>query len=225
MANVMDMLGKQAKKTPAKKKKEELPVLRLEDTEKNRTAIDNFIKHKQEEKSACNKKKKEEEKLLAQVIKSREEYCLVNKFQKSVKIQVGDDVAAKGDDPGRKSEMITAAFQSKWSAIKTEDQEDLEKLYGDKYGDCFKMVTTIKLQDKAMEDVERCAVEGKKGPLDKIMKAIGPEQFAEIFEVTQEIKPTESLAEKRVTDKEINKITNKAIDDELLKPQKPSFSV
>lgn len=212
-ANVMDLLGAQAKKKTPAKKKSEMPVLELEDTPQNRQLIDTWHQKKKDEKEAKALKEKQEAKLKPLAASARNDYCLNNKFHKTVKVRVGD------------SQLVTASFQSKMSAIDTDSQEELEKIFGDHYSTCFQLITNIKLTEAAMEQVERDAAAGKPSVINKIMDALGgPEQFAAVFEVTQEIKPREAFFERHIVDPDVSESAKVATARGLIKVQKPSLS-
>lgn len=209
--DVMGVLGASAKKAGPKKKKDENPTVDLPNTDANKQALEAWLKHKREERSASAKRKKEQEKLMGPAIAARTEWCLANKFTKAVKIKVGD------------TEPIGIAFQAKYGAISTDDTERLQEIFGDDYDRCFETITEVSLKEDAMKEVAAAAAEDREGPLDKIIAAIGPAKFAEIFEVKQSVKPTDALDQGRVTDKALNQMASRAIEEELLKPQNPLF--
>jgi len=212
--NIMDILGKAAV-SKTTKKKDEMPVVNI--GEKYKDSIKEWIKRKKEEKTAVSLKTKEEEKLKPAAVEARKKWCLENrKAQKSIKIQAGDDSES----------LITAAFQQKYSTITTDNQEKLEEIFGDEYNRLFTMHTEITLTDEAMKQVEIAAAEGKPTILDKVMKAVGgPEEFIKLFSITQTIKPTDALDKERVSNEKTAELAQKAIDEGILTPQAPSFSM
>ena len=218
MANLMDMLGSQASKTAKTvKKKDEMPTLNLEDNDKNRRIVDNWVKFKRDEVTAVNNKKKEEESLKTLIIEARTKFCMESKsFHKSVKIKVGEDT------PLRKSEFLTASFQDKVSKIDLKGKDQLQEIFGEDYSKFFKLSTNIQLTDTAMGQVEKDSAAGKPTVLDKLIEALGgPEKFFELFEVSQEIEPRSCFFEACVTDPVVNGKVKKA--EGLVKIQNPSL--
>lgn len=214
--NVMDLLGKQAKKSPNKPKKDALPLLEVEDNEKNRKLIHNWVENKKKESDAATLRKKAEKSLKPLVTTLRADYCLENEYTKSVKFKVGDE-----------GTTITAAFQRKCSKISTENEVKLKKIFGDDYDELFRKQTNISLTDEAMEQIQKKAEAGQDTILDKLIEAMGgPEKFFSAFSVEQSVVPRDKFYEKYVTDPAINRKAKKAIEDEkILSPQGPSLSL
>lgn len=236
--NVMDLLGAQAKKTDKdSKKKDDMPVLELPNTEENRKVIDDWIKYKREEKAAKTKKEKQEAKLKPLAITARTDYCLKErKHITSVKVKVGEDEEDKvGPDkkiiPGRKSETVTCAFQSGCAAIAADKKARLVEIFGkdeetkkDKFDDYFELKTNLKITDAVMAKVQE-AKEGEQTVIHELMKVLGKDRFFEIFEVTQFINVKDKLFEEYVTNKELNEQVAKAEGEGLVTPKKPLLNI
>lgn len=224
--DVMEMLGEQAEKTEKKsKKKDELPVVELEDTEKNRKILDAWIKHKREVKAADTKLKKQEEKLKPVIAETRTDFCLSNKYHSAVKIQCGDDVEEDGKVT-RKSEQITASFQRKCAKISTKHKAKLKEIFGEDYDKSFQLNTSVKLTEAAMRQVEAAAAAGEPTIIQKLMEALGgKERFFEIFTVSQELVAKDYLYEASVSDKDVAAKAKKAREEGIFVPQKPTLSL
>ena len=212
--NIMDILGKAAVSTTSKKK-DEVPVVNI--GSEHADSIKEWFKRKKEETTAETLKKKEEEKLKPAAVEARKKWCLSNrKAQKSIKVRADD-----------KSELIiTASFQQKYGTIATTSKERLEEIFGKDYEMYFSTHTEIALTDEAMKQVEVAAAAGKPTILEKIMKAVGgSEEFIKLFSITQTIKPTDALDKERMSNEKVMGMAQRAIDEGILKPQAPSFSM
>lgn len=212
--NIMDILGKAAVSSTTKKK-DEVPVINIGSEHEN--SIKEWFKRKKEEVTAETLKKKEEEKLKPAAVEARKKWCIANrKAQKSIKIRCNDN-----------SELIiTASFQQKYSTIATTSQDKLEEIFGEDYSKYFSTHTEVALTEEAMKQVETAAAEGKPTILDKVMKAVGgPEEFVKLFSITQTVKPTDALDKERMTNEKVMGMAQRAIDEGILKPQAPSFSM
>lgn len=211
--NIMDILGNAAT-SKSTKKKDEMPVVDI--GKEHAASIAEWHKRKKEETTAESLKKKEEEKLKPAAVEARKKWCLEHrKAQKSIKIRAGETEL-----------LITAAFQQKYSTITTANADKLQEIFGNDYERCFRLHTEISLTDDAMQQVEKAAAEGKQTILDKVMKAVGgPEEFVKLFSITQTIKPTDALDQERISNEKVAGMAQQAIDEGILKPQAPSFSM
>jgi len=109
---------------------------------------------------------------------------------------------------------IQVVFQNKYSKIDPTMIEAFKKAFGDDEADKLVVLKTIiSLTEKALNDPSI---------METLVKAVGPEKFAEYFKVDQTLVPTERLHEGLALDEDLDKKAQKLVDNGILKPYKPS---
>jgi hypothetical protein len=193
--DVAGMLAQAASKKPAGKSKSKTPTVSLPDL---REQIDKWCQAHMDEKDAKSRKEETADTFMESVEKKRLEECRRDgKYYSSVKVD------------GK----ITVSVANKYSPIDPSDNGQLEDAFGDDKAHLFKDVTEISLTDAALSD---------QAILQKLINAVGAENFQNYFEVKQFIKPTDALHEGRSTNPDVAKKANKLIDAGILRPVKAS---
>lgn len=194
--NVNDLI-KSAAKGPETKKKSTTPSVTLTD-KKHTEAIQDWVKADADKKDAESRKADAESKFLDDAEKARISACRTEgKYHSSVKL----------------NDEILYGVQNKYAAIKNEDRETLESIFGDKTDTYFTEKTEISLTDAALKDEKI---------LEKLINAVGAENFKTYFEVAQHIAPTEALHEGRAMNPELAEKADKLIEAGILRPNKAS---
>lgn len=190
----MDFI-KKAAKGPEPKSKSKTPSVVLTGHEAD---IEDWIKANADKKDAEGRQAAAEAKFLDVAEKARLGECRRDgKFHSSVKV----------------NEKVLYSTANRYSAIPNESQEKLDEVFGDKAEAYFKPKTEITLTDAALNDEKI---------LQKLIAAVGEENFQIYFEVEQHISPTETFHEARSTNAEVGDKANKLIEAGVLKPAKAS---
>ena len=206
-------LKKFAKSEPAKAKKETTPTLELNVCDENINALKTIIEQKKAEKAAETLRKKAETVIRPKADTLREAHCQkTGVFASSIHLKCGD------------VGPVSYVNQQRYSAITTDTEEELKKIFGEEnYSKCFRVHTEVALTEKGLKEAE---VEGDNGLLARLVAACGGEEkFGELFEITQTIKPTEFLHEQKILDTKLSEMAKKAADAGILKQASSSFSV
>ena len=176
-----NLLKKAATKNEGSKKgKSTMAVVALPETDDIKEAVKAWREAKADEKTANSLRKQQEEILKPASAEAYENFCRKEgKHHSSVKVQVGSITP------------MTYVTQEKYSAISLDNGEKLKQIFGDSFERFFKLVTEIKLSEKAMSDIDPI--------LEKIVEAVGGEEkFLDLFDVTQQFKPTQHLHHDRL---------------------------
>lgn len=203
--SAMDLI-KKAAKGPEPKSKTKTPVVTLQGpltpgdpkSETYEDAISDWLKANQDKKDAEARQAAAEAKFFDSAEKSRIAECRRDgKYHSSVKI----------------NDEVLYGVQNRYSAIKSEDMAKLEEVFGDRTDVYFKEKTEITLTEAALTDEKI---------LEKLVAAVGPENFGTYFEVEQHVAPTEAFHEGRATDLEIGEKAEKVIKAGIVRPAKAS---
>ena len=161
-------LKKFAKSEPAKAKKETTPTLELTVCDENVAALKTIIEQKKVEKTAETLRKKAETVIRPKADKLREDHCQKSGvFASSIHLKCGD------------VGPISCINQQRYSAITTDTEDELKKIFGEQYEKCFRVHTTVELTEKGLKEAE---IEGDDGLLARLVKACGGEEkFGELF--------------------------------------------
>lgn len=192
--SAMDLI-KKAAKGPEPKSKSKTPVIVLTGHDED---IQDWMQANQDKKDAEARQAAAEAKFFENAEKARLGECRRDgKYHSSVKI----------------NEKILYGVQNRYSAIPNEDQGKLDEIFGKKAEEYFKPKTEITLTDAALNDEKI---------LEKLVAAVGADNFATYFAVEQHISPTETFHEARSTNPEVGDKANKLIESGVLKPAKAS---
>lgn len=192
--SVNDLI-KKAAKGPDPKSKSKTPTVVLNGHDE---ALDDWMKANADMKDAESRKVAAEAKFLEDAEKARISECRRDgKYHSSVKI----------------NEKVLYGVQNRYSPIKNEDMGKLEEIFGDKTENLFKEKTAITLTDAALKDEKI---------LEKLIAAVGAENFQTYFEVEQHVAPTEAFHEGRATSPELGDKAQKVIDAGIVRPYKAS---
>lgn len=195
---------KVAKKSSSKKKKDEAPEFTVSGV--LASAHRKWLDGKAKEKDGKATIKKNEGLLLP---KAEEEHLKVcqsqDKYYSSIKIVRDED---------GKERKLTVSFTNKYSEIPTDSEDDLREIYGGSYDTYFKEQTKVALSDKALNDDSFT---------DRLVEIVGEEEFEKYFEVKNFIKPTSEYHEHRMRHKDLAKMHQRAVDEGLVKCNKPSI--
>lgn len=188
-------LIKKAAKGPEPKSKSKTPSIVLTGHEE---ALEDWVKANADKKDAEARQAAAEAKFLEDAEKARIGECRRDgKYHSSVKI----------------NEKVLYGVQNRYAPIKNEDMERLEEIFGDKAENFFKPKTAITLTDAALNDEKI---------LEKLVAAVGAENFQTYFEVEQHIAPTEAFHEGRATNPDIGDKAQKVFDAGIVRPYKAS---
>ena len=204
--------GNAAKKTGKKASKTGAPVVQIED-ENVAQLIGQWQDSKKREKQAVADRGVVEAALIPVCKEARRDYIRsVGSNVTSIKVngQLTFTVKEKAcyskipaftQDPTDPEELV-------------DNSEELRGVFGDEYDRLFFVRTSIKLTEAAA---------GDSAILDKLAEAFGADRIAEIFLVEQTIEPSPALIAERDLNLNTSKMHDRAIQDGLLKQQKPSF--
>jgi len=106
---------------------------------------------------------------------------------------------------------VTVSTQNRYTKIDTENEDEIREIVGDKYDQWFKEQTKVSLKPALLNDEEA---------MGKIIKAVGEENFGNLFDVEQTIVPTEVFHKARSTDADVKKVFEQLHDEGLVKPFK-----
>lgn len=194
-----------AKKAVPTKAKDTTPEFVNDTLRKN---IELFLGAKKDEKKAKSQTKLAEPKIIKAAEAERVEVCTkAGRYFSSIK-------ATANGDSGASPLTVTISFANKYSKIPTDREEELREVYGEDYDKFFKEATSATLTPIAMEDETF---------IEKIMEAIGPENFARYFNVEQTIEVSKTYHELRVMDKELAAKHEIATTKGLVKCNKPAI--
>lgn len=192
--SAMDLI-KKAAKGPEPKSKSKTPSITLNGHEAD---IEDWMKANADKKDAEARQAAAEAKFLDVAEKARVGECRRDgKFHSSVKV----------------NEKILYSTANKYTAIPNEAQAKLDEVFGDKAEDYFKSKTEITLTDAALNDEKI---------LQKLIAAVGEDNFQTYFEVEQHISPTETFHEARSINAEVAEKAQTLIDQGILKQAKAS---
>lgn len=202
--NPLDLVAAAAKKTPEKKSKSKTPIVEVTD-KKVAAAIVSWKDAKEREKDANSERKLLEGVMIPYGMGERRDLIQAQKVHMT-------SIKLKTDDA-----TVTLKTSKVYSAISTDTEDDLREIFGDDdYDRLFTTHTKIAFKDEFATDTE---------VLSKVIQAIGAERFAEIFDVEQTIKATEVLIVERDMHEEIAEKHDEAVEQGLLKPNKPAFTL
>lgn len=109
---------------------------------------------------------------------------------------------------------VTMTVPNRYSKIDPKHYETLEEIFGDDVDSFFKEEMEIALTPEALKDEEI---------LRKLIKAVGEEDFARYFSVSQYLTPTEKLHHERALSAEVGEQFDDGKNKGLLKPAKSSI--
>lgn len=192
--SAMDII-KKAAKGPEPKSKSKTPSITMNGHEAD---IEDWMKANADKKDAEARQAAAEAKFLDVAEKARIGECRRDgTFHSSVKI----------------NDKILYSTANRYTAIPNESQEKLDEVFGDKSENYFKPKTEITLTDAALNDEKI---------LEKLVAAVGAENFGTYFDVEQHISPTEQFHEARSIDAEVAAKADKLIEAGVLKQAKAS---
>lgn len=191
--NVGSILAKAASKTESKPSKSKNPVIELPE---QKGAIKEWLDAAKDLKDAESRKATAEEKILPAAEKARIDACRRDgKYYSSVKVE----------------DLITVSVQNRYSPINTADFPAIEDLFGEKASDFFATKTEISLTDAALNDEKI---------IEKLINAVGEENFKTFFNVKQNVFPTEVFHEQSAVNAELGKKADALKANGILKPYK-----
>jgi hypothetical protein len=218
MANAASLLKKAAKAAPPAPKKDAAPILELPKTPEIISAIKTIVEQKQVEKTAESLRKQAEAVLRPACVDVKTKHCQEEgKFHPSVKVKAGEEGP------------ITFVQVEKYSKIGVDKEDEIkaafEAAYGKEaaaaaYDKCVITDTEITLTEKGLKLIETLL------PLlmEAADKATGTkDSWTEIFEVAQNLKPTNFLHANQMLDPKLAQVYRKLVDDGVIKPQTPHF--
>lgn len=124
--------------------------------------------------------------------------------------------AGKVESSVRINGRVTMTQKCQYSAVPMEAAGRLDEAFGHSRAVYFTVATDAKLTDAAVNDA---------GLLEDIMKAIGPARFAQAFQVKQVFKPSEAFHTDYTLRPEIEARAAELVQDQTIKPYKPSLRV
>lgn len=196
---------KVAKKKKTTKKKDEKPKIKV--TGPLRPAHKKWLEGKSKEKDGKAAIKKNEGLLLPFAMEEHLKACQqVDKYYSSIKL-------IREDEDGEEH-SLTVSFTNKYSEIPCENEESLREIYGDEYDRFFREETQVALSDAALKDDSFT---------DKLVEIVGEENFERYFNVKTFIKPIPEYHESRVRNSDLAEMHQRAVDDDLIKCNKPSI--
>jgi hypothetical protein len=223
--NILEQMA--AKPAEKKSKKDDIPVVEVATDAEVRTAAEKLITAMRDKTAAEATISTQAEILLPKAKELRRKTCLEKKtFYSSIKLQIGkcDTATSKAKDQAD-LDPLTFSVQNRYSDIPTSDKEKLQEIFGKEFDKCFTPVMMIGMTEEGAKELSASANE-KKGMLAKIIAAVGGvENFAKYFTVKAKLEPTEFLHQESTKDATIGAAFDKAVDQELLKPVKPTLKV
>lgn len=201
--NPLDIVAAAAKKKPAKKSKSATPIIEVKDPQVI-AALKGWKDAKEREKDAASERKMLEEVMLPFGTKARRD--LIQQEGKHLTA-----VKLKADEA-----QVTMKTSKAYSAIPTDNEDELTEIFGDDFDRYFQTTTAITFKAGATNNSEI---------LQKIVDAVGADQFSEIFDVEQVIKVTDALVVDRDMNQECAEKHDQAVKEGLVKPYKPAFAL
>lgn len=197
---------KVAKKKKTTKKKDEKPEVKVSGPLVN--AHTKWLEGKKKEKDGKAAIKKNEGLLLPFAMKEHQKACQqVDKYYSSIKLI--------REDEGGKEHSLTVSFTNKYSEIPCENEESLREIYGEEeYERFFREETKVALSAAALADDSFT---------DKLVEIVGEENFERYFDVKTYIKPIPEYHESRMRNPELAEKHQQAVDDDLIRCNKPSI--
>lgn len=193
MAGVKDLLKKAAAAKPVTKGKSKTPEVQRDDLNE---AVDKWIEASKMEKDAEALKAQAEAVILPEAEAERVKASMSDgEFHSSVKI----------------NGKITTSVQSRYSPVKSEDEDAIKGVVGAKFDEFFKSKTDVALKPALLED---------EAAMGKIVAAIGEENFGKFFDVKQTLVVSNAFHEQRSTSKDVKDMADKLIGEGLVKPYK-----
>jgi len=194
--NVNDILkGARKTETAAKSK---VPVIEASQNLKELAAEVRKLKDEVDSSTALFEARSAE--LIATVTPTWESLCSSSGYQSSLKIPTPDGT------------LVGVTFSSMWTKISPDREETISEIVGDNYERYFNTVNVIKVKGDLAND-----------RLADLIQRVGPEDFAEFFEVESVIKPTEMFKTERFN---LPQDARDRLRDEAgLRPYKPSIRV
>lgn len=197
------MVAAAAKKKPAKKSKSKTPVVDIKD-EGVKEAVVKWKDAKQREKDAKTEREMLEEAIRPVAMSERRKLIQENQEHTSA-VKVNAD-----------GEVLTMKTSKAYSEISTDNEDELREIFGDDYDRLFGTHTKIEFKTKFATDPE---------VLQAVIDAVGAERFTEIFDVSQAIKPMDTLIVERDLNEEVAAKHDQAVEEGLVKPYKSSFTL
>lgn len=196
MAGKLGKLLKKAKKTaekkPSKSKSPSFHESSLDDE------VDKWLKGKKMEKDGAAMRKQAENVIIPRAMEEKTKACRdTGEFHSS--IDVNDKIKVK--------------TSSAYSGVDSDEEEAIREVVGDDFESWFKEETEVKFNDSLLKDEDA---------MEKIIDAIGEENFDKMFTVKQTLKPTKQFHEQRTMDADVEAKAKKLIDEGILRPFKPS---
>lgn len=177
-----------AKKPTTKAKKKGTPIVEVKDPAVLK-ALESWKEHKQKEKTAKSNRELAEAILLPVCMEARRELIQRDGAHTS-------SVKVNGE--------VTLKTNKRYSKVPTESAAELEEVFGeDGYERLFHVHTDIKLSERAAQDPE---------VLQKLIEAVGAENFQSIFDVEQYIAPNDILVTERDLVPQVAEQHDEAVD-------------
>lgn len=103
-----------------------------------------------------------------------------------------------------------------YSKISADKESDLKEIFGEDYEECFNVVKSIELTKDALADEDI---------LVKLIKAVGKENFAKYFKISNVIKPTNTFHEGRFQEGNIKDKAEQVINEGIVNPYKIAIRI
>jgi hypothetical protein len=197
------MVAAAAKKKPAKKSKSKTPVVDIDD-EAVKDAVVKWKDAKQREKDAKTEREMLEEGMRPAAMEARRKHIQDNQEHTSA-VKVNCD-----------GEVVTMKTSKAYSEISTDNEDELREIFGEDFDRLFGTCTKIEFKAKFATDPE---------VLQAVIDAVGAERFTEIFDVSQAIKPMDTLIVERDLNADVAAKHDQAQEEGLVKPYKSSFTL
>lgn len=197
--NVSDLLKKAAVKLPPKKGKDEKPTIVVD--EDMQQPIAEFLEAYKNASDAAAQKNSAEALFLPVAEQERLKFSVENgKLESTVKLQ-----APAG--------TIMVSISNAYSKIDPAVKSNLDEIFGDDTDKYFVEETEVALNDAAFKD---------EGIIEKLIEAVGQENFNKYFKVKQYLTVTEVYHTARATDPEVQAKHEIAVAAQLVKCNKAS---
>jgi hypothetical protein len=201
--SAMDMLKGKASATPSKKKaKKAKPQISLKDLDAH---IAEWRECKEKEKEAKSRRDIIESEILPVVEEAKAEHCQsVGAYDSTVEV----------------NGKIAVTQAHKYSAINLEDEELLQKMFGEDFEKFFVSKTSVSFSEALLNNEERL-----QEVLTAIQEVVDQEEFAKFFKVEYSYAPTEAYHKGRITNPEIREKAKMAESEDIIKPYKPTVKL
>lgn len=112
--------------------------------------------------------------------------------------------------------LLTFTQTSRYCNVAEERREALEAAFGENFGRYFADTLTISLKKDAAND-ERV--------LSRLLEAIGPEYFAEVFDVRRDLAVRDVFHNEYCTRADVQAIAQPFMDEQTIRPYSPSLKI